>query len=167
MENRLKKIFFEVILIGVASLVLAVAVNFSRGEGLRLLDVYQPGDNPASLPEMEVPPVDLETLKAFKDSGMVLLVDARDEESFRNGHIPGAVNLPLRTREESFELLRERLSSGITVVTYCVDPGCRDSTFLATWLAERGITDIMVYTGGIEGWISAGLVVETDQGGRR
>ena len=154
----------EALLIMTVSLVLAVAVNSSRGEGLDLLQSYQPRDTQGAGQPVDVPSVDLDTLKALKDSGMVLLVDARDPVSFRNGHIPGAVNLPLSAVEENFALLREKLSSGITVVTYCVDPGCRDSIFLAAWLAERGISDLMVYTGGIEGWISAGLDVQSDGG---
>lgn len=156
----------EVMLITAVSLILAVAVNTSRGEGLGLWNTYQPRESGESNPSIDIPPVDLETLKALKDSGMVLPVDARDTESFRKGHIPGAVNIPLNNKAENFALLRERLISGITVVTYCVDPGCRDSTFLAVWLKEQGVTDIMVYTGGIRGWITAELDVEAGRGGR-
>jgi rhodanese-related sulfurtransferase len=46
----------------------------------------------------------------------VLVVDVRDEGSFANGHIPGAINIPLGTEDRRLEPLKTEKR---TIVTYC------------------------------------------------
>jgi len=46
----------------------------------------------------------------------VLVVDVRDTESYRAGHIPGAISMPLDQVSTRADELRR---SGRTIVTYC------------------------------------------------
>jgi rhodanese-related sulfurtransferase len=58
----------------------------------------------------------LEQFVGLAAKGAVTIVDVRGEESFADGHIPGALLMPLGSIEGSVEQLR-RL--GKPVVTYC------------------------------------------------
>jgi rhodanese-related sulfurtransferase len=49
-------------------------------------------------------------------AGKVLVVDVRDEQSFANGHIPGAINIPLGTEDKRLNRLK---TDGRPIVTYC------------------------------------------------
>jgi len=155
----------EILLIAVASFVVALGVNALRDNGLSLSTAYQVQE--PVLPELttDIPTVDLDTLKALLQGDMVMLVDARDDAEFLAGHIPGARSLPLNRKESAYDELRDELVSGRTVVTYCVDPGCLDSTYLAAWLLEMGVGDVMVYPGGIKGWQAGDQPVERNRGG--
>jgi rhodanese-related sulfurtransferase len=74
------------------------------------------------------------------------LVDARSEQAYAAGHIPGA-----RGR-------RDDLPDGPLVV-YCWGPGCNGATKLAHQLAERG-HDVREMIGGFEYWAREGHPVE-------
>ena len=45
--------------------------------------------------EAAVPRMSVADLKKAVDTGQVLVVDVRDARSFTDGHIPGAINVPL------------------------------------------------------------------------
>lgn len=63
-------------------------------------------------------PVDLAELDQLVGSG-AQLVEALPEEEYRDGHLPGAISLPLKllTPERAATLDRSR-----AVVVYCWDP---------------------------------------------
>lgn len=66
-------------------------------------------------PTAGVERVSLEDAKAALDSGEAIFLDVRDSQSFEQGHIPGAVNIPLA-------LLQNRaneLDSNKWIITYC------------------------------------------------
>jgi phage shock protein E len=59
------------------------------------------------------------TLKDFKQAVVekrVFVVDVRDAASYADGHIPGAVNVPLGELQKN---LRELKAAKVTIVTYC------------------------------------------------
>ena len=58
----------------------------------------------------------LEAFSKLASNRSVTIVDVRDEDSFAEGHIPGALSIPLESIEKSVEQLR---SLGKPVVTYC------------------------------------------------
>ena len=62
--------------------------------------------------------MEIEEFRKLHAAGKVLVVDVRDEQSFRNGHIPGSINVPLgeHERAEHFNLLKAEKRP---IVTYC------------------------------------------------
>ncbi|MBN1196843.1 MAG: rhodanese-like domain-containing protein [Candidatus Aminicenantes bacterium] len=164
MKRFLRHTLVEIVLIMAASLVVALGFNVLRNHGLPLTSAYQPQPEIEQTPLRDVSRIDLDTLKALLEAGMVVLVDAREESAYRQGHIPGSRNLPLSRKESAYDELQDELHAGLTVVTYCIDPECLDSAYLASWLQDRGVHDVMVYDGGITGWRSAGNGVETTAG---
>ena len=100
----------------------------------------------------------LRELEALRGSGYVLL-DVRSEASFEEGHIQGALNLPVG----GIEMVARRLIvPGATVVVYGLGPGCAESAVAADKLKTLGFEKVFRFTGGLEEWAGAGnRMVET------
>ena len=88
------------------------------------------------------------------------LVDARSQESWDQGHIPGAVLLPggkVRLRAE------QTIDRDLPVVTYCWGPGCNAATKAALEFAKLGY-QVKEMLGGFEYWVREGFAYETSTG---
>ena len=117
----------------------------NRGEA-ELLWAMVNGSEPVT--EMAV--TDLPELDAHS-----LLVDVREPEEYRSGHIPGALNLPqaeLATRLE--EIPREGN-------VYLVCGSGKRSRQAAQFLRQQGFERVVNLTGGTQAWIRVGKSVMT------
>lgn len=87
-----------------------------------------------------------------------LVIDVLPSSSFRNGHIPGAVSLPVDqiTRLES-KILGDRRSR---IVVYCASRTCPHGPRAVSILAETGYQHISLFPGGIEEWTASGRGLE-------
>lgn len=63
-----------------------------------------------------VPRISIDEVKALMAKKQVLLIDVRDEESFAEGHMPGAVHIPLAEVLQHADTLKKEKR---TIVTYC------------------------------------------------
>ena len=85
------------------------------------------------------------------------LVDVLSEESYNEGHIPGAINIPLG----DLELLAERrLDRQDTIVVYCGSYSCQASTKVTRKLLEMGYENTLDFKAGKRGWQHTGLELE-------
>ncbi|WP_336212012.1 rhodanese-like domain-containing protein [Nonomuraea sp. LPB2021202275-12-8] len=90
----------------------------------------------------------------------VIVVDSRSEESWNQGHIPGATHLPTsRIADEALAAIPKHL----TVVTYCWGPGCNGATRAALEFARLGYR-VKEMLGGFEYWAREGFPVESPSG---
>lgn len=97
-----------------------------------------------------------ELLERIKSNSAPVIVDPRSEFEFKRGHIPGAINAPVR----KILLNRANLPSdkNTSMVIACMH-GQR--AVLAKWvLGLYGYRNTDLLVGYIEGWIKAGLPVE-------
>jgi rhodanese-related sulfurtransferase len=97
-----------------------------------------------------------ELLKRIESRSAPLIVDPRSEVEFKKGHIPGAVNAPVR----KILLNRAQLpkDKNREMVIACMH-GQRAVT--AKWLLGLyGYRNMELLEGYIEGWMKAGLPVE-------
>lgn len=62
--------------------------------------------------------IELAEFKALHAAKKILVVDVRDEGAFANGHIPGAINIPLG-QEERAEHFNKLKAEKRPIVTYC------------------------------------------------
>jgi rhodanese-related sulfurtransferase len=103
--------------------------------------------------------IDVTEALALAGSASPLFVDARAPFDFGLGHIPGAVNVPLKSFPASLEALkgvpRDRL-----LITYCDGEECNSSIDLAVKLDSVGYTDIRIFFGGWREWQQAGRATE-------
>jgi rhodanese-related sulfurtransferase len=100
-----------------------------------------------------------EQAQAYFESGVALFIDARHEFDYKNGHIKGAMNIPLRMYEKKKDLL-ESVPRSRLVVVYCDGADCNSSIELSATLAKEGYTDVKIFFGGWRDWTSANLPVE-------
>lgn len=108
-----------------------------------------------------------QALEAFygsrrQQSGIVF-VDARDEEHYRQGHIPGAYEFDPYHPEKYFAAVLPVCQEAKQIVVYCHGGDCDDSESAALLLRDSGIPNqrLFVYTGGFTEWTASHLPVET------
>ncbi|HVO16846.1 MAG TPA: metalloregulator ArsR/SmtB family transcription factor [Alphaproteobacteria bacterium] len=100
-------------------------------------------------------PVSRRELVARMKAGIVTVLDVRPEDEYALGHVPGALNIPLRKlRARLAELDRRR-----EIVAYCRGPYCVLSYEAAAMLRARGFT-VRRLEDGLPEWRAAGLPVE-------
>lgn len=101
------------------------------------------------------------------EQGLLVLVDARDDSHYREGHIPGAWQFDHYHPEQYLPTILPVCLNAQKVVVYCNGGACEDSEFAAIMLRDAGIpaASLYVYAGGISEWKAGGRLVET--GARR
>ena len=101
-------------------------------------------------------------LDAEKESkkGELVLIDARDEKSFKEGHIESAINMrPDAVNKESLAKLAKSMDAKL--VFYCANVECPASSKAANKAAELGYKNIYKFTGGIAAWKTSGYEVKS------
>ena len=92
--------------------------------------------------------VEWEEAEARVASGEWVLVDARSESKFANGHLPGAYSLPAEAPAEYLRFAVAEWPPGGVVVSYCGSPACGLAAELAHRLQnEAGVRDVRVLVG--------------------
>ena len=104
-------------------------------------------------------PVSRDELAQRMHDGLVTVLDVRPEDEFAAGHLPGAINIPLRELEKQLaDLPRDH-----EIVAYCRGPYCVLSFEAVSALRERGFK-VRRFEEGYPEWRAAGLAVETTDG---
>lgn len=110
---------------------------------------------------MEVDVSDVHVALESGRPGFVLL-DARSETAWRQGHVPGALHMPTDSIPSRSAV---ELDPATLVVTYCWGPGCNGATRAALALAGLGYP-VKEMIGGFEYWVREGFAVDGDDGQR-
>jgi rhodanese-related sulfurtransferase len=182
-----KAIILEALLVALAGALLAFAANFLSPRGLHdLTRNYFPA--PKSLPtttnfvptqtatstnleaQLRAEGLQLADLKKASDlfhdpryqQGGVLFVDARDEQAYQAGHIPGAYLLNWFHPENYLGTVLPLCNVAQQVVVYCNSGDCELSQSTAMLLRDSQVAKekLFVYAGGIAEWTNHGLPVE-------
>jgi hydroxyacylglutathione hydrolase len=100
------------------------------------------------------PRLDLrQTADAMAD-GRGAVLDVRSRTEWADGHLPGAVNVPLGELEQRLE----EVPRGRPLIVQC-QTGAR-AAIAVSLLKARGLQDVVLYTGGFAEWSAAGQAVE-------
>jgi rhodanese-related sulfurtransferase len=108
-----------------------------------------------------------EAFELFRDpryeQGLIVFVDARDDEHYATGHIPRAWQLNHYRPEGYLPVVLPACLGAMKVVVYCNGGQCDDSEFAAVMLREAGVAsdNLLVYVGGITDWTAQGRPVES------
>ena len=154
-----------IILLG-ASVALALMVNFISPRGIALIGQWDTAKgvitaDPQLAEERKLEEIDSVTwAKEIYDKGHVLFVDARSQNNYEQGHIAGAVSLPIGQFDEMIESFLSKHALDQPMVTYCSGRTCEDSHNLARLLSEAGFTDVRIFIDGFPGWEAEGYQVE-------
>ena len=104
----------------------------------------------------ELEPVPRAELLDRARRGLVTVVDVRPQEEYDAGHVPGAINLPIKDLEERLKDLPHRQE----IVAYCRGPHCVLAYDAVARLRREGFQARRLEDGFPE-WREAGLPVET------
>lgn len=85
------------------------------------------------------------------------LVEVMPEESYKEGHIPGAINIPLGKLEF---LAGKYLEKKEIIVVYCTSYSCQASTKATRKLLEMGYENAVDFKAGKRWWQHSGLELE-------
>ena len=103
---------------------------------------------------------DVALAKKLYDSQKFIFVDARSRDDYDEGHIKGAVSLPVGQFDEKIEMFLEQYPPEKAIITYCSGRTCEDSHKLAQLLLAFGYTEINVFIDGYPGWKAEGYPIE-------
>jgi rhodanese-related sulfurtransferase len=93
----------------------------------------------------------------------VIFIDARDDEHYRAGHIPGAYHFDRFHPENYLTNVLQVCLSAQQIVFYCNGGDCDDSEHAAIMLRDSFAIPrekVFVYGGGLNEWYTNGLPVE-------
>ena len=161
-----KKTIKEISVLLGASVLLALIVNFISPKGIAMVGQWDAakGIVTANTKDTSDPAFSeiqqLEAAKKIFDNGRVLFVDARSKQSYEEGHIPGAVSLPVARFDEQIESFLNHYLPDQPIVTYCSGRTCEDSHYLARMLAAIGYSDIRIFIDGFPAWEAEGYPIE-------
>ncbi len=92
----------------------------------------------------------------------VVFVDARNDEHYAEGHIPGAYQVDHYYPAKYLPTVLPVCQTATRVVVYCAGGDCEDSEFAALMLRDAGIPGdrLWVYAGGMTDWATNNLPIE-------
>jgi len=95
-----------------------------------------------------------ETVAELNAQGKITIVDVREDWEFAEGHIPGAILIPLGSLPDR----AGEISTDKPVVLVCRSGNRSGQAF--RFLSGEGFEDVHNMTGGMNDWSAAGLAVE-------
>lgn len=112
---------------------------------------------PARAGEATYPDISQQQLTKAIKAKQVVLLDANGTDSWKSGHIPGALN---------FEAVKGNLKSKLPankkalIVAYCGSPMCGAYKAAAKAATDLGYTNVKHFSQGISGWKKSGATVQ-------
>jgi rhodanese-related sulfurtransferase len=105
----------------------------------------------------EFPDISIAELKAAIAEKKVTVIDVNGSDSFKAGHVPGAIDFAANKAQLAKELPADK---GALVVAYCGGPTCGAYAAAAKKAQELGYTNVKHLSAGISGWKDAGAPLE-------
>lgn len=95
------------------------------------------------------------------EEGSAIVIDAREAQEYRLGHLPGAVNLPAADFETAFLAIGESLPRDFPLIVYCQGGPCAESHDVLDYLSQYDFQDLFLYPGGWLEWKQRDMPCET------
>jgi rhodanese-related sulfurtransferase len=106
----------------------------------------------------EFPDISISELKQAIADKKVTVLDVNGSDSFKKGHIPGAIDFRAEKKDIAAKLPADKSA---LVVAYCGGPTCGAYAAAAKAAKELGYTNVKHLSAGISGWKSAGEKLES------
>ena len=111
----------------------------------------------ASVYAAHYPDITINELKSAMASKSVTLLDANGTDSYKEGHIPGAVDFETAKADLTKVLPKDK---NALVVAYCGGPQCQAYQAAAKAAQKLGYKNVKHLKAGISGWHEAGEKME-------
>ena len=108
----------------------------------------------------EFPDISIAEVKAAAESKKATIIDVNGTSSWKDGHIPGAVDFQSKKADLAKVLPSDK---GALVIAYCGGPSCGAYAAAAKAAKELGYTNVKHMSAGISGWKDAGAPLEKGQ----
>lgn len=100
-------------------------------------------------------------LKQMLDSGESFsLINVLESEQFEKTHIPGSINIPVKSKDFVGEVEQIVGDKDAKIVVYCASFECTASPTAAKKLDQAGFSQVFDYEGGLKDWKEGGLATE-------
>jgi rhodanese-related sulfurtransferase len=144
----------EGMLLGLAALLSGVAYHGSQAQGLLVNAAGAAMIREAHLADFlhQVGGAKVRRLLA----GDTVFIDARFTSDFANGHLPGAISVPVNVSESERHAAVADVPKDAKMVVYCQSAGCRFARTVAVRLQKEGFSNISIYRGGWNDWAARG-----------
>jgi len=154
--------FGQTLALALLAALLGFLVNQARSDSIPLLGDWSPEDRIALRfgKKLLIP---LEEARSKFLTGAVVFVDARPQDHYREGHIQGALSLPLADFDQLADKVVMDLPEDTLVVTYCDGEDCSLSAELALKLKEIGFEKVRVLHDGWNVWRKHQLPIQTGE----
>ncbi len=159
LSGRVPGLAVQVLALALLSLVLALAFNALRPDPLPSAEGLAP-IRAARAKAQGVRPLTVRQALDLMAAGQARFVDARDPAAFRNGAIPGALNLAPGLADPELAARLAALPRERVLVVYCDGLGCDLSRTLAERLSALGAARVALLADGLDAWIKAGGPLE-------
>ena len=103
------------------------------------------------------PDVTVADLQAAIKAGPVVLLDANGTASWKQGHIPGAIDFAAHKADLAKLLPADKAT---LIVAYCGGPKCMAYKDAAAAAVKLGYQNVKHLSAGISGWVAAKAAVE-------
>jgi rhodanese-related sulfurtransferase len=133
-------------------LVLGIIFNLANPGGIPLIPVYWFQETPARIGPQEA--------RQIIESGGAILVDARPDTLYRQGHIKGAFNLPLAVFDFIYLMKFSHLDPKKEIIVYGRHISRRYDLEVALLLKGRGHRQVKILSGGLSSWQKGGFPLE-------
>lgn len=117
-----------------------------------LVTLFALATAPIALLAAEFPDISIAELKKAIADKKVTVIDVNGGESYKNGHIPTAINFASVQGNLASALPKEK---DALIVAYCGGPSCNAYTRAANAATKLGYTNVKHLSAGISGWLQA------------
>jgi putative oxidoreductase len=115
---------------------------------------------PAPSATGEIQRISLAGAKSRFDEKKCVFLDARPQDKYLEGHIPGALHIYAEEFDKyAPEVIPKMPDKNQEIVTYCHGTDCELSNLLAQTLLDSGYTNVKVFFGGWPHWKDAGYPI--------
>jgi rhodanese-related sulfurtransferase len=111
----------------------------------------------ASAYASEFPDISVKDVNKLAASKSAVIIDVNGDESFKAGHVPGALNYAAIENNLAAKLPKQK---DALIIAYCGNPKCGAYLRAAKAAEKLGYTNIKHMSAGIAGWKSAGMKTE-------
>jgi len=147
-------------LIALMAVILSLLVNHFRPAGLPISGQFSRVSSSEGGEAVGQYVITIEEARALFLTNGAVFIDARSAEVYREGHIRGALNLPLDSLDEMLPDVMAQVPPDSIVITYCDGQNCPFSKDVALQLAAKGYPHVRILINGWTVWKEAGLPVE-------
>jgi rhodanese-related sulfurtransferase len=141
--------------------IMDVALILFAGTALGLVYNYASPSGIPIVPQIwRYPPApqnDIDNTKALLDAEKIILIDARPVEFYHQGHIPGALNLPLALFDFVYMMRFSQFDAEQPIVVYGRNISRHYDAEVAFKLTERGHPNVSILSGGLNAWQARGF----------